>query len=697
MLPLLFSLCICYQDFEKNIPDVVVDVPVTVVFLGNHKSTSKDMISTKLKEKWYKDLTHTVEQEESNLTTQFATSETSKSPPLKFKFSFQNFDLPPETHEPFEKALKLVSWKIQENAEFVHSSVVESLLQSLVDFYKLPGIVFFALNLEHGHKYFCEGAQITKDFVIPEERIEFPEKLEIDTSGQIPWSRQIYDLIDATKGRKMTYFSGWNTQSHIYMRLNQSETLSEELNPESFKNFKCSNKWFTKGRIMWANMRQNIDDAFKHVSSVPSKENDDDKLADLKKTYEMYCRSRRNRKQEYYCRDLEAAIKELEEQPAERIKRDQNILAYMGSLSSIIIDGLKEVVTPITPTYLTPFADQFNVAVTIFNDSKNAFPKKEFEKLLNSYLLPKAKAEYKYDEMDFFSWPAIGIPINTKVGYCNTEVVNSERSSYYTCTNPSYFREDLSGFEVTHALTSEKNATVSTRDIVANVIVGDSKPILMSKRSTSFAFDWVTLGTFTTSRSDIRPILRSVLTHMYGLSSSEKWYSPTIMSPFSTHTAFGQLSKDAAYRNGMRSILSKGRAKILKRLKEVTKLIDLTKEYNITNNLSCDYLAKQVDIYSNSLSEVLKYASKFEFETMKELLVSHRIKQKEFSKHLKEIAKDLNDQLCTVAPSIIVQKGTKPWDKVDSIAVMILPFWVGLLFVSLLAAFIAFSRKVKLA
>ena len=696
MLPLLFSLCVCYQDFDKSIPDVVVDVPVTVVFLGNHKSTSIDAISPKLKEKWFKDLTHTVEQDESNLTTQFATAEASKSPPLKFKFSFKNFDLPREIHKPFESALKLVSCKLQENVEFIHSSVVESLLESIVDFYKIPGIVFFALNLERGRKYFCEGAQLTKEFVIPEENIEFPEKLEIDTSGQIPWSRQVLDLIDATRNGKMTYFSGWDTQTHLYMRLKNSATLSEELNPESFKYFKCSNKWFTKGRIMWTNMKQGIDDAFKHTSSVVYNENEREKLNDLKGTYEMYCKSRRDRKQEQYCRDLEAAIKELEE-PAEKIRRDQNILAYMGYLSSIIIDGLKEVVTPVTPTYLTPFADKFNVAVTVFNDSKNEFPKKQFEELLNSYLLPKAKAEYKYDGMDFFSWPAIGIPINTRVGYCNSEVVNSERSSYYTCTNPMYFREDLSSFEVTHALTSEKNATVSTRDIVANVIVGDSKPILISKRSTSFAFDWVTLGTFTTSRSDIRPILRSILTHMYGLSSSEKWYSPTIMSPFSTHTAFGQLSKDAAYRNGMRSILSKGRAKILKRLKEVSKLIELTKEYNITNNLSEDYLSKQVDIYSNSLSDVLKYADKFEFETMKDVLVSHKMKQKEFSKQLKEIAKDLNDQLCTVAPSIIVQKGTKPWDRIDSIAVMILPFWIGLLFVSLLSAFIAFSRKIKLA
>ena len=53
MLPLLFSLCVCYQDFDKSIPDVVVDVPVTVVFLGNHKSTSIDAISPKLKEKWF--------------------------------------------------------------------------------------------------------------------------------------------------------------------------------------------------------------------------------------------------------------------------------------------------------------------------------------------------------------------------------------------------------------------------------------------------------------------------------------------------------------------------------------------------------------------------------------------------------------------------------------------------------------------
>ena len=176
--------------------------------------------------------------------------------------------------------------------------------------------------------------------------------------------------------------------------------------------------------------------------------------------------------------------------------------------------------------------------------------------------------------------------------------------------------------------------------------------------------------------------------YRYEVARNDYIWADDLFSKNKSETLFHQINKNLETLKWLYETLN---------WKEVSKLIELTKEYNITNNLSEDYLSKQVDIYSNSLSDVLKYADKFEFETMKDVLVSHKMKQKEFSKQLKEIAKDLNDQLCTVAPSIIVQKGTKPWDRIDSIAVMILPFWIGLLFVSLLSAFIAFSRKIKLA
>ena len=711
MFFLFFLLQFIYgiTNYEKSIPEIVVKIPITVVFIGNHKNTKTNSISQELKQKWFKDLTHTDEQTEINETSQFITEEVSKSPPLKYNFVFSSFDLPSDVHTAFEKALNYASCRFDEenDQKFVHSNVVENLLQSIVEYFQIPGIVFFPLNLDQKLRNinFCQGIPTTFNTtsVTNQKKKAYPEQLEIEENIQHgdkeKWSEQIYDLIKRTKNGETTYLTGWNDKESLFIRINSSETLSEELQMISFKQSKCSDKWFTNGRILWANMRQTLDDAFTHkYTSASTPENNEEQLSELKKQFEQFCKQQeQTKKQEDYCNNVMEKIKELSAQPVNRNKQDQNTLAYMGALSAILIDGLKEVVAPVTPTFLTPFSDVFRIDVTLFNDSKKIFPKEKFKSLFDQLLLPGVTAEYKFENMDFLEWPGISIPINTKVSECMSSIVDEQRKKYYRCTSPEYFREDLSGFEVPHELTSEKGANISKRELVCNIIVGNSLPILISKRSTSFAFDYVTLGTYTSLRNDIRPILRSILIHMYGISSTEKWNSPTILSTNSSHTSLGRLSKDAAYRNAMRSILSKGRTKIIKRLGEVTELLKLIGEYNIQSSFSFEYLDKQAEMYSDSLYKILKYTEKFEFETMREYLYKHKSLQKQFSKQLKAIIKELNDQLCNVAPSIIVQKGTKMWDRIDSISLLVMPVWLGILCVSLLALFIVMTRKIKSA
>lgn len=695
------------DDIESAIPEIIVKVPVSVVFIGTNSIIKQDELSQESLENWFKNLDFTTFQNMKNSTDQFITSEVSKAPPMKYKFTFSVFKLPDEVHTIFEEILKYTArWSSDKKRKYVHFYVVEQVLQSLVDYYKIPNIAFFPLCSSEYSYYYCEGMENAERMSVRKTQA-FPEDmpLNITFSKDKSWSSQVNDLLKMSKNGNPTFFSGWNDASSLFSRLNASEFLREELVSNAYKGGnRCSQNWFTSGRIFWSDMQHIIAKAQESLDPASVKALDiRNEIETTNSSFGKFCTGYlTDSKQREYCAHLHKYINQLVQQYKEVSGKSDMKTSYtgtqtkfLGMLSGIILDGLKEVITPVTPTFETPFAKSLRISITMINDTKKVFPTNDYSKYMSTYLLKGMSAVYGFENIQLNEWPGLGIPISTRVKPCD-ETIEIRNYDDYRCIDKMLFREDLSAFEVPHELRSDANKT--EREVVTTVIVGADAPILLSKSSPAFSYDWITLATFTVNSPDIRPLLRSTLVHMYGLTHGEGWNSATIMSPSSTHYPLGQLSKDVAYRNAMRSFLSKGRAKIIQRIKTIKELLDFAEEVGAGNaNISKHAIIEQIQNYGRSIDEILDLCEKFEFHQMRLELNRHRQKQKQLSKQLKEIARELDENLCSVAPPILMKSKGTVLDSLDSLAVIAFPAWIGTLFIALLTLFIVFSRKIKMA
>ncbi|EAX99348.1 hypothetical protein TVAG_182050 [Trichomonas vaginalis G3] len=696
----LFSLFLLtssvLDDIEKHIPEIVVKIPVSVVFIGQNDMIKKESLSQESLEKWFKNFDFTTYQNKTNSTDQFITSEVSKAPPMKYKFVFSVFELPEQVHMVFEKVLDYTArFSYDKRRRYVHFYVIERLLQSLVEHYKIPNIAFFPLCSREQY-YYCEGMENAEKMSAKNSpAFEGDLSLNITLDKDKSWSSQVDELITLAKNGYPNFFSGWNSANTLYLRLNTSDFLREELVSNAYKGGnRCSQNWFTSGRIFWSDMFNIINKAKDKEMNLIS-EDYEREIAALQETFELCKGPNLNAKQREHCEKVNKYIQKLREEKLKSNPYSSAQMQFLGMLSAIILDGLKEVITPVTPTFETPFSRKTKISITTFSDTNKNFPSLNYTNYMTSYLLYNMSAVYEFENINLNEWPGIGIPITTRVTKCD-ESVRIRNYDDYRCIDKMLFREELSSLEVPHELRSDANIT--EREVVTAVIVGSGEPILLSKSSPAFAYDWSTLATFTTQSPDIRPLLRSTLVHLYGLTAGEGWNSATIMSPSSTHYPLGQLSKDVAYRNAMRAFLSKGRAKIVQRLGRIKELLNFADEVGAgTASISKEALVEQIKQYGQSVEEILDLCERFEWLQMRRELFRHRLRQKQLSKQLKEIARQLDENLCSQAPAVILKTPNSWMDWFDNIAIVSFPVWIGTFFFALLSLFIVYSRKIKMA
>lgn len=682
-----------FEDLGKDIPELLIKIPVTVVFIGNHKALSSDTISSKQKEQWFTDLSHRIEQIQMKNNPHYFTDEISNSSSMFYRFQFSSYSLPSTDNNEFENILKLV---MRGESSTVHPIVVNTVLQSLVDFYKIPGIVVFVICPINGKYSYCEGVENPQNLSKVSHMKNWPFDLILDTNSL--WSSQISEAIKKTKKADLTFFSGWANSDDFVSRMVGNAELKNELKTKSFRNFpRCSNKWFSNGRILWFDISE-IVSSVSDSAPTSSLSKAELEIANSEEAFQTLCLDSQSITQSEYCFSLKNYIAELRSFLHQQTNLSSKAMTILGKISANLINGIKEVVIPPSPTFLTGFSQNFDFSATVFDDNDDLFNETEYESILQTYLFPGVTINFRKDKSSLLEWSAIGLPVYTKSYDCFDIVYYPHKGSpSYKCIDPLHFRESLSAFDLTHDVTTMNNIT--SRDIISNIVfVNSTNPILLTKFSSAFALDYVSLGIMTSGYYDINPILRSNLVHMYGLTPTEKWYSLSIMSTSSSHTTLSTLSRDAAYRNCLRSILGKTREKIIRRIRNIQNLLVLAREYGTdTMNFSISAFEKQVELFSESISEVLSLAEMFEFESMKNALFALKEKQKVFSKQLKLSAQDLEDQLCAQAPGVIVQKEVTMLDKLDRFAILTFPFWMSFFFFGVVSSLIVATRRLKLS
>lgn len=714
-------LCLNTLDSSRKFPDIpepIIPINVTVIFLGSHKSVSDSELQPDVLDRWFRGLSHTLKHKETNESKYYETNEKTKYQALKYHYSFQEASLPEKDHLAFEKALlglsRVIKWNNNNNQEsekrIIHPYSVEMLLESIIDYYEIPGYPFFIYASKYYDFSFCEGLHpleisspkkknkssqnhtyISKDNKqnTYNENLDLQNKTfsKISLRKEISWAEQIENMLSKENDN---FLGGWQSTSQVIKQITQHSLLWPEFNQRTTKaSYSCSKFWVGHGRFLWADVTS-IASNLILPSQSPSNFNDDPKyIANLYKTYcdNSYMHEDQNKAK--ICASILERLRQAQSKMTHQINQKEALIRaqqFLSNVSSIIINGLYSIITPETPTFETFLPDKFSFSITVINEildeSKyKVFETSQYKKNINeieqdlrSYVIAPSKPHFnQIEESTLEEWSQFGLLIY------NNETINL-----------SEIREELQELYVPHRPQfTEKNIT--SRDIVSLYILHH-----VISSSFSRALDYISFSISNPNHFEKLPGLRSTLVHMYGLVPSQHWHSLSVMCPSSHHSELNQISKDVAYRNAMRTELSAVYIKLRKLLNQLEEIINFVeRETGGTVNISTTVIEKQATEIAIMMENVLQNAGTFNFEYAYGILGDMKKKRKALGRLIKSIQKDVKEQMCLIVPKTKIQKPPTFEDKLDKFAISTFFIWLAILAFGLLVFLSASFKHAK--
>lgn len=658
-----FPLFSCSLLREENlIPPLVIDIPVSVVFIGTHKLLDEDLneFTSKIKEDWFIGLNHERIHREVNKSKFFyITPDAKKKTSIKYNYKFVVVDLPKDDHVIFEKSMEKLKRPYNKSgtSTLVHPYPVEKIFQSLIDYYKIPGYVFFIYAASSSNQTYCEG--IFKDEVFHYVNVT---QQEIKFQPGKPWAHQMQDLLN-----QPSFLGGWSSASQVYSQIRNDDSLSQELINNTIQPLNsCGMAWASNKRFLWADLSKRANKSLNTQikPKFPS-------LPNILTLYEKLCNPQN---ESSYCKNLSTHIKTIQERVPNEFSTA--VSEFNAISSSVILNALYTVINPKSPLFNTAIPNKLDVELTHIG----------IDKTVNTSLLQKALKSYSlgfetkvtHEVMPLAAWPSFMISLFSSL--------TNHKINMFNGINASLFREHLQNMEVSHDLQGN-----NTRTLVGLIYSYNStNPILLNNISSSIAFDWVSFEIAQPGHFDPLSLLRSMLVHLYGLHPYNKWKSMSIMSLSSFHYELGQISKDAAIRNSLRYSLGKIHDKTIRQIDQLDRLISLN-----PSNFSSAAIINQIVPVAHAFQEVLDMASNFEFEQMWDSFTNLKVMRKELSKMLKKSIQGLKDQLCMMKPPKEIMKEPSLLDNLDEIAMYTFPIWFLVFFVSFTVTLYAVYTSMK--
>lgn len=635
---------ICSSDYLKDsvhMIDRVLDIPVSVVLLGDTPRLN-DLMQSPLTDKWFSELGHIKDHIRLNKSDWFYSKPHRELSDFKYNFTFSHFKLPEDVHETFVKAVKALTRPNPSinNSNIIHPYPMDILLQSLVDHYKIPSYTFFVLDFKDIDINFCESLHRLE----PMKNITgIGHEIKFEISQDTEWSTQIEELLENDD-----FMGGWKNSSivnyHIHgisYLIGEAVKIDERLFPT------CEKRMVGRNRLLWVDLS---------VARSPD---------EIPKTN----------------RDILQEMKFIS-------KNETYTLALM---SSLIIDAAHNVLAPPTPSFETPLADEYEIDISEIAETPNGIDFGEFEEILDSYLLENCHSMYSYDFIPLSQMPYLALPLYAKA----QQMYDDDQ---YVSIDASNFREILQINEIDHK--SVMKAQKMTRQIAAYVIEFHTpKVFLIDGISSSMSLDYISMAIKRSMDEsfDPRPLLRSTLVHLYGLTPAYKWHSLSILSLGSRHTQLNQISRDVAVRNSFLSEISRVHSKVDKYYTKVMRLINHSKELDIPINDSIiGQINNEVNQVTFTAQSIISYTNQFHFLLTKENIFQLRSARKGYTKALKKIINDIQEQICFVAPANVIYGEAPLIDKFDKFFVVISPVWMVLVLFSFALLIYARTRILKM-
>lgn len=524
-----FSFQFSFVDEINKVPDPVIDVPISIVFFGNHPIVSPKVIKTDFANKWFKNLGHVIQQKVKKSSQYYFSSQEIKYPPIRYKFNFNVFNISEKDNQALENVFLYVSRPgsqfIKEDFKIIHPYSIQDLFDSFIEYYKIKGYVFFVYANNQTQFQFCEGISYNEYISIVENRSDYETEIKYYRYGhehpigsfdrKLSWSAHINNLLN--KSNPNEGFGNWSTAESVYKNMIGYDDLKNELNNLSTIN-QCYPYWVISSHDSDSRYRSSrsffMDVSTFAQSSITGESNEDsptisEKMQDAIHSFESICNAQRSVNIDY-CMKLEKYITDLR---AEMVafgskKSYQSLERFLSNASSIILDALKTQIAPTIPSYDIELPDTFHISFMTIGKKPEYFKHIDFNRMFDDYSIGRTKTNLQQESAKLIEWPMIVLPLfnasyifQTYNDYFN--FTNLSRHKYlYDLMNIQYIsaeslREPLQYKTVNPKLYKSENNEV-VRDVVSIIVFPENnkvfQPILINGNTDSFAFDLVSLS-----------------------------------------------------------------------------------------------------------------------------------------------------------------------------------------------------------
>lgn len=750
-----FGLSKSFIQEIDNIQEPIIDVPISVVFIGKHQLINPEIIQTEFTKKWFENLRYTRQQEIKRGSSYFHSStKSSKYPPIKYHFHFSLHNVSDDDNHLFEDAFQLFSRSTTLNPSpnqkifaTIHPYPIHLLLHTYVDYYKIDGYVFFAFASNGNTNYqICEGINYQELNSITTTKTKQKNRISVKIDHSKPWNRQIKEKLNDNS------FGNWSTAEEVYHNFLSNPELTIELNNLSTP-AQCSPNWVMSNkdqdRIFFSDI-SNIARFSYFETFLPSDSvSISDKLNDAVSSFDQLCNVNKSVTNNY-CQKLESYISDLRVQ-VKAFGSDKSIHSlhrFLSNASTLILDALNKQVAPSVPLYDLQMPDVFEISVTQIGKASKAYNITEIKGIFENCMINNIKPKFDFTSNRLNDFPMLAIPVfySTYRQYMlddyfqSTFHRNNTSSSYKSPNSPHLYEisnqlfveaaklEEALQFKSLNIKAYRNTENKVVRNIVSIVLFPDSNdvynPLLIDGNVDSFSFDQVSLyiaknidDTVTEMNStdkkmlytidplyvynyhfDPNRIVRSSLIHMYGILPSKKWRSLSIMCPLSQHRDINLVSKDVAYRNSISTELSKTKIRVMKHANRMIQLLQFAHEraYDMQSiHISEDKLVALTIDLEIQYNEVIKQVSNLQFEELVESVEILRNKRKLLTNSIKSTISEVELALCELAPVHLIVKNPSLIDRLDNVSTLLSPIWIGLLVLSVLAASVVYTNRLK--
>lgn len=518
----LFTLQFSFVDELKQIHEPIIEIPISIVFIGNHPIVSPEVINTEFVSKWFKNLDHTVQQKVKNSSTYYVSSQIVKYPPIQYKFLFSVFNITDTDNEAFEKVFSYVSrlgfQSSKINLSIIHPYSIQNLLDSFTEYYQIKGYTFFVYANNQYQYQFCEGISYNEYYTISKNNsktnrtTKYGQK-NLKFDQKITWSKNVYNFLN--KKNPQEGFGNWSTAEAVYNNLNNIADLNEELYNLSTIN-QCYPYWVMSTYKKNGNSSRSflIDVSLFAQTSTSGEYNNDsptisEKLQDAIHSFESICNTKRSANMKY-CNELEKYISDLNAEMKVFGPKNsyQSLERFLSNTSTILLDALKTQIVPSIPSYDCQIPETFHISLTTIGKEPKSVKNVDFYKLFNDYTIYKSNVDYHKDTSRLIEWPMIALPLY------NASYIFQSYDNYFHFSNHSVYksiydilnvqyvsseslRESLQ-FKTINPKLYRNNKNEMIRDIILIIVFPESnrifQPILINGNTDSFAFDLVSLS-----------------------------------------------------------------------------------------------------------------------------------------------------------------------------------------------------------